>query len=70
MRQDTVAIPRSLDNADTLEEILCLATLIAVGEIHPDSKLSDSLNFFIEKTGSDCSECPFCEKCLAMIINQ
>lgn len=70
MAQETVAIPRSLDNADTLEEILCLATLIAVGEIHPDSKLSESLNFFIEKTGSDCSSCPFCDKCLATIINQ
>lgn len=70
MRQEMVSIPHSLDNADTLEEILCLATLISVGELHPESNLGDSLNFFIEKTGSDCSSCPFCEKCLATIINQ
>ena len=70
MTQETISIPRSLDNADTLEEILCLATLIAVAEIHPESKLSDALSFFIEKTGSDCSSCPFCDKCLVTIINQ
>ena len=70
MRQETVALPRSLDNADTLEEILCLATLVAVGELHPESNLGDSLDFFIERTESDCSSCPFCEKCLATIINQ
>ena len=62
MTQEMVAIPSSLDNADNLEEILCLATLIAVGELSDACNLGDSLQFFIEETKSDCYNCPYNKK--------
>ena len=70
MTQETVAIPRSLDNADSLEEILCLATLIAVEEFPSNYTIGDALHFFTEETESDCEKCPYVNRCLATIINQ
>lgn len=52
------------------EEVLCLATLVASGELPPSATVKDSETFFTEETGGDCSKCPFAAVCLATIIHE
>ena len=56
--------------ANSIEEILCLSTLIANGELAPNATITDSSNFYEKETGEDCDKCPFCATCLACIINE
>jgi hypothetical protein len=55
-------------NAKNIEDILCLATLIAARVIHPDSTLDDSDRYY--HGIMDCSYCPQADICLACILNQ
>ena len=59
-----------ISDAKTIEEILCLATLITSGELSSEGALEDSEDYFIETLKSDCGSCKFCNICLATIINQ
>lgn len=51
-----------------LEEFLCLAVLIATGDLGPDATLEDASVYWEER--GHCVGCPHFEKCLACIINQ
>lgn len=65
----TVTHPK-IENAESIEDILCLATLIANGELLPNATLDQSQEFYVKETGEDCSICPFNLTCLACIINE
>jgi hypothetical protein len=57
-----------LQDAKTLEDILCFATLTAKqvkGILH----LQDANDYF-KDLGGDCTECKFNSHCLACIINE
>jgi len=61
-------IHKRLQMAHTLEEILCLATLIAKQKLPYNADLSDSENYF-KSINEDCFECPFNNDCLGSILN-
>jgi hypothetical protein len=58
-----------LKGAGSLEEVLCLATLIAVGQYHWSCTVDASKEHW-NSIGQDCSNCPYVERCLASIINE
>lgn len=64
-----INLPR-IENALDIEDILCLSTLIANGELAPDATLDQSRNFFANKAEENCGNCPFNLTCLACIINE
>lgn len=59
-----------IEGAECIEDVLCLSTLIANGELPPDGTLVESQNFFKEEAKEDCGNCPFMLSCLACIINE
>ena len=59
-----------LEGAEDIEMVLCLAVLIANGILSPDSDVEDAKYYYTNTTDENCSECQFCNKCLACIINQ
>lgn len=59
-----------IEEAGCIEDILCLSTLIANGELSPNETLVDSQSFFKNEVKEDCSNCPFKLTCLACIINE
>jgi len=65
----TITHPR-IETATNIEDILCLSTLIASGELPPDATLDDSAEFFENEIREDCGNCPFMLVCLACIINE
>ena len=65
----TVSHPK-IENAESIEDVLCLATLIANGELPPNASIKDSKDFFTNETKEDCDNCPFKLTCLACIINE
>lgn len=54
--------------ADMLEEILCLTTLVAVGELPVEARVVDAKEYY--RKIEDCENCPFNTKCVACEINQ
>ena len=58
-----------IETAESIEDILCLSTLIANGELPPNAELNDSRDFFVNEVKEDCQNCPFKLTCLACIIN-
>lgn len=59
-----------IEKAESIEDVLCLSTLIANGELSAKATLEDSAEFYKNETGSDCGKCPFNPTCLACIINE
>jgi hypothetical protein len=59
-----------LEGAVCLENVLCLATLVATGELTPDSNVRDAEYIWEKQYNNDCDKCPHCKVCLAMIINE
>ena len=63
-----------INNAQDIEDILCLATLIAVGEFPMKGSwnwsLEDARQFRDKLDPNGCIDCPFCQKCLGSIINE
>jgi hypothetical protein len=59
-------IPR-IGQANTIEEILCLSTLVAVKYLKWNATIEDSKVF--QKT-TTCGNCAFNNICLACIINE
>ncbi len=67
----TLSIPYPrIEKAESIEDILCLSTLIANGELLPNATLDQSREFFVNEVKEDCSNCPFMLTCLACIINE
>lgn len=66
-----LSIPHpKIEKAESIEDILCLSTLIANGKLSAKAILEDSADFYKNETGSDCGKCPFISTCLACIINE
>ena len=63
----TIEIPDSLAAAKEIEDVLCLATLVANGEISHTS-LEESNQYF-EEIHQDCFECKYKDHRLAIMIN-
>ena len=59
-----------IEGAETIEDILCLATLIGSAELAPNSTLEDAKKFYEEIAGGDCGKCLLKSVCLACIINE
>ena len=68
MTRPKVVIPAVFKEAEHLEEILCLATLTANKSTSDKPLLIESTEWYT-KVG-ECSKCPYCGDCLAMIINE
>jgi hypothetical protein len=75
--QDGLSIYKTypvLKNAETIEEILCLATLISSKILDHNATLEDAKKYYVnlEKRTScgGCINCPSCDICLACIINE
>lgn len=58
-----------ISSAERIEEILCLATLIAKLQISACSTLEDSQNYY-DNLAEGCNSCPCKNICLACIINE
>lgn len=50
--------------------ILCLATLIACGQLPDTADTTDSDDFFMNDCEADCGICPYCDKCMAIILEK
>lgn len=61
---------RSFDSVRQIEEILCLATLIATGILPHDANWGDAKGYNYNLPDGDCGNCPCFDKCLACIINE
>jgi len=59
-----------IKHAEHIEEILCMATLLATGKISATYISITEVNAYFEKIGSDCSNCEYAPKCLACVINE
>lgn len=67
----TLPVPHPrIEKAESIEDILCLSTLIASGELPPSATLDQSKEFYVNETGENCNKCPFKLTCLACIINE
>jgi len=55
--------------AQDLEQVLCLATLIAAGEKGMND-IEDAKYFYAWRANADCGECPHLNHCLACMINE
>lgn len=67
----TLPVPHPrIEKAGSIEDILCLSTLIANGELLPNATLDQSQEFFENEVEEDCGNCPFMLTCLACIINE
>ena len=62
-----------LKNARSIEDVLCMATLFANGEIKSTNEfratISDAREWVMINIGDDCNICPHVNKCLACDIN-
>lgn len=63
-------LPERLYHAGSLEDILCLSTLIAKQYLLPSATISDSIDYYKNNVNTDCGACPFVDTCLACIINK
>jgi hypothetical protein len=55
--------------AETIENILCLATMVATGLLPVTAEIEDAQNILAKMYDGDCFECPNKDKCLACRIN-
>ena len=66
-----LSIPHpKIEKAESIEDVLCLSTLIANGELPPNGTLSESRHYFKTEVKEDCGNCPYMLTCLACIINE
>lgn len=57
-------------SASSLDDVLCLSTLIANCILYPDSGVDDARTRWINEYNGDCQQCPCFKDCLACIINE
>jgi len=60
---NTEANPQ-IRTADTIEEIICLASLIASKQLEPDATIEDMGKYFDEALHGDCPHCKLSATCL------
>lgn len=62
-----ITIPERLRKAENIEQILCVATLFAYGEIEtiPGVTLLEQSKAWFESHDESCETCPLVKKCLA-----
>lgn len=63
---------RQLKNATVVDEVICLSTLIAFGELPTCSDTVDAVRYFntLDQAGKDCSDCPCFSRCLLVAMYQ
>lgn len=57
-------------NAGTLEDVLCLSTMIANKNPLKAENVDDARDEYLRTFNGDCNECPYHENCLACFINE
>jgi hypothetical protein len=58
-----------LNKAESIEEIICLAVLIAKGKLKHNQTITDMVEYYAT-IKDDCSNCKYNNDCLACIINE
>jgi hypothetical protein len=58
------------DHATSLEDILCLAVLIANDNYFEVYTVDEARAKYLESFHGECLECPYHEKCVACFINE
>jgi len=64
-----VTLPEHLGKLEYVEELLCLATLIATGTLRKESNLSNAQIYWEDVAEGDCGNCKHYQTCLSCIIN-
>jgi len=59
-----------LNHENDAESVLCLMTLIVVGELNNNATILDSNKFYESIKNQDCGNCKYTKKCLACMINE
>lgn len=70
-KQETITFfkqPR-FKTADQVEDVLCLAVLMAKGSLSHDCTCEDA-NTWMSRFEYGCSDCPHSNECLAVIMNE
>jgi hypothetical protein len=57
-------------SAETIEDVICLSTLIGSGLLLPDADLECANNYRKALKNEDCENCKLVNKCLAVRINE
>lgn len=57
-------------HAGTLEDVLCLSTIIANRNTLQVENVDDAREEYLRTFDGDCQECPYHENCLACFINE
>jgi hypothetical protein len=65
-----VTIYPVIKQAKTIEDVICLASLIAAGIFPPTADLEDKDNYFDQMLSGQCINCKLNKLCLANTINQ
>lgn len=61
---------KQLKEAQEVEEVICLAVLIAGAILQHDATIDDSRDYYSNRLSEECAACPMFTKCLAVIINE
>lgn len=59
-----------LINYDEGMAVVCLATLLACGELKMGSGLDEAEDYFERVLGGDCEKCPCWKRCLLVELNE
>ena len=59
---------KELEQADDLDHILCLSTLVALKILGNDATLEDANDYHDEKNNKQCDECIVSDYCLSNIL--
>jgi hypothetical protein len=57
-------------NTTTLEDVLCLSTMIANKNTLQVENVDDAREEYLRTFDGDCQKCPYVENCLACFINE
>lgn len=69
MRTVSLLSPARL--GDDIETVLCLAVLMANGEVPADNRATHyDVDEYFARLQDDCEHCPYNPRCLACIINE
>ena len=70
MSRIMITVPKRFASEQDIESILCLAVLIAAGELPPDAEVKDAMSYWEKTAEENCSNCRMAKLCLACIINE
>ena len=60
---------RAIQDADSIEDIICLAVLMSHGQLPHDATVSDAIRHHVDVLGAMCDNCEHINLCLAVVIN-